>query len=290
MKSTPEKDWIKNLVGENLLAVLDILLDVEKAIQFSHEVTIPLLPAIVKFPQLMPADGINFRDRYCDFRWKSTHLLQKRGVFKHVRLVEGLHRWEHELALEVNEVEFNSALKLAKEEYHSRTSRAPKADKSTKPSSEDSSIDKLKSLLLRFHSVAVQLRRRHNNRPTVEITDEYDVQDLLHALLCIYFDDIRPEEWTPSYAGKSSRVDFFLKPQGVVVEVKKTRPGLSAKEIGDQLIIDIARYAKMSGCKRLLCFVYDPENRIANPGGLEADLTGPRDGFDVEVLIVPRQY
>jgi len=290
MTLTSDKDWIKNLVDENLLAVLDILLDVEKAIQFSHEVTIPLLPSIVKFQQLMPADGINFRDLYCDFRWKATHLLQKRGVFKHVHLVKGLHRWEHKLALEVNEVEFNTALTTAKEEYQSRTSSVSKTHKTTKPSSEDASIDKLRSLLLRFHAVAVQLRRRHDNRPTVDINDEYDAQDLLHALLCIYFDDIRPEEWTPSYAGKSARVDFFLKPQGVVVEVKKTRPGLTAREIGDQLIIDIARYAKMSGCKRLLCFIYDPESRIANPGGLEADLSGSRDGFEVEVLVVPRHY
>jgi hypothetical protein len=35
------------------------------------------------------------------------------------------------------------------------------------------------------------------------LKDEYDVQDLLYALLRIFFDDVRPEEWTPSFAGKS---------------------------------------------------------------------------------------
>ncbi len=77
------------------------------------------------------------------------------------------------------------------------------------------------------------------NRETLKIEDEYDVQDLLHALLLLYFDDVRTEEWTPSYAGKSSRMDFLLKNERVVIEVKKTRLGLADKELGDQLIIDV---------------------------------------------------
>jgi hypothetical protein len=73
----------------------------------------------------------------------------------------------------------------------------------------------------RFHDVVRQLRGRHDDRTTLEVTDEYDVQDFLHALLRVFFTDIRPEEWTPSYAGQSSRVDFLLKPEQILVEVKK---------------------------------------------------------------------
>lgn len=43
------------------------------------------------------------------------------------------------------------------------------------------------------------------------MNDEYDVQDIIHALLKIEFDDIRPEEWGTSYAGSNSRMDFYLK-------------------------------------------------------------------------------
>ena len=75
----------------------------------------------------------------------------------------------------------------------------------------------------RFHLVAKQLRDRHDARNTLDIEDEYDVQDLLHSLLRIFFDDIRPEEYTPSYAGKSSRMDFLLKGYDTVIEVKMTR-------------------------------------------------------------------
>jgi hypothetical protein len=84
----------------------------------------------------------------------------------------------------------------------------------------------VEKICLRFHNAARQLRNRHANRSTLQVEDEYDVQDLLHALLKIHFDDIRPEEWTPSYAGGSSRVDFLLKQEKIVIEVKKTRPSL----------------------------------------------------------------
>lgn len=42
--------------------------------------------------------------------------------------------------------------------------------------------------------VANQLTNRYADRPTLEISDEYDVQDLFHALLHLFFDDIREEE------------------------------------------------------------------------------------------------
>ncbi len=49
----------------------------------------------------------------------------------------------------------------------------------------------------RFPIVANTLKERYDNRETLTIKDEYDVQDLLGALLKLHFDDVRPEEWTP---------------------------------------------------------------------------------------------
>lgn len=137
-----------------------------------------------------------------------------------------------------------------------------------------------------FYKVARQLRCRYDNRETLTIEDEYDVQDLLHALLLLYFDDVRAEEWTPSYVGKSARMDFLLKNERVVIEVKKTRLGLADKELGDQLIIDVDRYKVHPDCKRLICFVYDVEGRIGNPKGLMADLNNQHEGF-ATVIIKP---
>ncbi|MGE5411238.1 MAG: hypothetical protein ACM3MI_09795 [Clostridiales bacterium] len=156
---------------------------------------------------------------------------------------------------------------------------------------EDSSSDNsefINNLMNNFHIVATQIRNRYDNRDTLVINDEYDVQDLLNGLIRLEFDDVRPEEYTPSYAGSSTRVDFLLKKGKIVFEVKKTREGLKDKQVGDQLILDVQHYKAHPDCKRLICFVYDPENRIKNPRGLESDLnTLSSEEMNVEVYIRP---
>lgn len=148
----------------------------------------------------------------------------------------------------------------------------------------------ISQLCEKFHLVVKQLRQRYNNRTTLDIEDEYDVQNLLHSLLVIFFDDIRPEEWVPSYAGSSKRTDFLIKDENIVIEVKKTRKGLKAKELGEQLIIDIANYRGHQNCKTLYCFVYDPEGYIANPRGIENDLNSDDREMKVIVKIIPKGH
>jgi hypothetical protein len=140
----------------------------------------------------------------------------------------------------------------------------------------------------RLHLVVRQLRERYGQRPTLDVNDEYDVQDLFHALLTLSFDDIRKEEWAPSYAGGASRMDFLLPEVESVVEIKKTRPSLTTKELGEQLIVDIAKYKKHPMCRTLYCVVYDPEGRVGNPRGVENDLNSDYPELAVCVMIVPR--
>ncbi len=149
-------------------------------------------------------------------------------------------------------------------------------------------ISLIERICLRFHVVACQLRSRHGSRSTIQIEDEYDVQDLLYALLRLYFDDVRREEWTPSYAGGAGRVDFLLKGERIVVEVKKTRATLSTSDLGSQLLVDIARYQRHPDCGVLVCFIYDPEGRIGNPVGLERDLEAHPGALKVRAIIGPK--
>ncbi len=82
-------------------------------------------------------------------------------------------------------------------------------------------------------------------------------------------------------------MDFLLKQEQIVIELKKTRKGLAAKELGSQLVEDIERYQVHPDCDVLVCFVYDPDGRIANPRGIENDLNRSLDDFVVEVIIRP---
>jgi hypothetical protein len=150
------------------------------------------------------------------------------------------------------------------------------------------SIEWLENLFSKFHNIAMGLRQRHDNRATIMIEDEYDVQYLVASLLRLRFDDIRPEEVTPSFAGKSAKMDFFLKKESIVVEVKKTRIGLDQKRLGEQLIIDVDRYSVRKECKRFVVFIYDPEGKIRNPNGLIDDIESKStNDFKVHVFIKP---
>jgi hypothetical protein len=158
----------------------------------------------------------------------------------------------------------------------------------TRPSVGVEALLHVERLCERFHSVAREIRARHGERPTLDVTDEYDVQDLLRGLLRIFFDDLRSEEWTPSHAGASSRMDFLLKRERVVVETKMARKGLDSKKLGEELIVDIARYGVHQDCGTLVCFVYDPTGLIRNPAAIENDLTKVHGDLAVRVFIRPR--
>jgi hypothetical protein len=64
------------------------------------------------------------------------------------------------------------------------------------------------------------------------------------------------------------------------------RLSMSTRDLADQLINDIYRYQAFPGCKTLYCVVYDPDGRISNPRGVEADLMRPLNQIDVKVIIL----
>lgn len=164
--------------------------------------------------------------------------------------------------------------------------------------SEDA-INLVVKLCRRFPLFARQLQERRRDvkgekpterllRPTIQMADEYDVQDALHAILRLFFDDVRPEIWTPDYAANQKRVDFLLPEIEMAIEVKHTRERLTQQEIADQLIIDERYYRRHGSCRRLICFVYDPQYRCKNPVALETDLTSHEENFQVLVIVGPQ--
>ncbi|HBJ0272021.1 TPA: malate dehydrogenase [Escherichia coli] len=149
----------------------------------------------------------------------------------------------------------------------------------------DDKVELIINILNKFPAFCRQLKQRYNDRTPLEINDEYDVQDLVHALLLLHFDDVRPEENSPSFAGSSSRQDFLLKKEKIVIEVKKTRRSLGANKIGEELLIDMARYRAHPDCETLVCFVYDPEGWVTNPKGVIDDLEGKDTEGKTRVVI-----
>ncbi|HEX8318884.1 hypothetical protein [Longimicrobium sp.] len=128
------------------------------------------------------------------------------------------------------------------------------------------------------------LKQRRQGKPIIELLDEYDVQDLLHCLLRPWIKDIRPEEYTPSYALNSTRIDFVLPEHRIALEVKFVRSEAHAKKVGSELIIDVAHYANHPDVDQLWIVVFDPSGYVMNPRGLR-DLSGThvQNGRSVQV-------
>ena len=142
-------------------------------------------------------------------------------------------------------------------------------------------------LFSKLPEVIKQLRKRHDDRHTLDVKDEYDLQDLLHSMLKIYFDDIRAEEHTPSHAGTSSIMDFLLLDEKIVVETKMTRSTLKNRKLSSELIEDKEHYKRHPDCEMLYCLVYDPDGYIDNPRGFENDTNEKNENFACKVIIVP---
>jgi len=154
-----------------------------------------------------------------------------------------------------------------------------------------SSIEDLLKVIIRGLPRAMHpLTHRRKNSPNLSFTSEYDIQDLLHSQLRPWIADIRPEEFTPSYAGSNTRMDFLLPTHKLVIEVKRVRDKSHASKVGDELIIDIEHYRRHQDAQYLWCVIYDPELFISNPSGVASDLEGVRtttDGtINVRVFII----
>jgi hypothetical protein len=96
--------------------------------------------------------------------------------------------------------------------------------------------------------------------------------------------------WPRSGTNSICRIlsDFYLPQERIVVEAKMTRASLGQKEVTDQLIIDAVRYGHMEGVETLICLVYDPERRCANPRAIENDVENSGSRLRIRAVVCPQ--
>lgn len=149
----------------------------------------------------------------------------------------------------------------------------------------------VRSILNNF-SNAVQkvIKERRKGHDNFEINDEYDVQDILYVILKSVFPNLKEEESTPKIGGTSSRVDFVLREEAIMIEAKMIKStDDNEKKFIDQLKVDFESYHEASFLKKLFCFVYDPFKKtrdIANFQDLNGDRTKGKNSFNIEVIVV----
>jgi hypothetical protein len=145
----------------------------------------------------------------------------------------------------------------------------------------------IERLCRRLPLIAQQLQSRHDGRETLQVKDAFDLRDLLNAVLRLAHDDVRAETWTPT-AADSARTDFLLKIERTVLVAQFADARFDARALAAQLPADVAHYRQHPDCDTLVCFVYDPERRIAGARAIEHDLSDDQQQPTVRVIIAPQ--
>ncbi|GFM64996.1 hypothetical protein PSCICJ_11140 [Pseudomonas cichorii] len=121
-----------------------------------------------------------------------------------------------------------------------------------------------------------------------EVKDEYDVQDLLHALIRGYVKYSVQEDPLPKVAGaKSGRADISIEELGVLIELKYVHGPEDQKRLFEEYSQDLVLYAQWAPLKTLIYLVYnsadlrDPEafEKLAS----EQEINGKR--FAVKMVL-----
>ncbi|MDR0913500.1 MAG: hypothetical protein LBM96_13030 [Methanobrevibacter sp.] len=153
-------------------------------------------------------------------------------------------------------------------------------------------IENVINIFDRFESIVLSLQTRRNskkdsNKQPLLIKEELDLQYLLEALLLVYFDDVNPEESTPSKGGISSKIDFLIIDDKIAIETKYASKSLSNKKLVEELNDDIGKYFEHPNCETLLFFIWDENRHIKNHRRLEKDFTFKKDNKNVQTFIRP---
>lgn len=138
-----------------------------------------------------------------------------------------------------------------------------------------SALEGVLAVIDNFPASSAVLSTRQRARPPFVVGDEYDVQDLFHAVVLPVVPDIVPEDPAPKVAGKSTRLDFTSKRTRLGFELKHVKSEAHAKDVRQEILLDERTYQEHPYVETVVVFVHDPHCYIplSARASFEADLT-----------------
>lgn len=109
----------------------------------------------------------------------------------------------------------------------------------------------------RIRHAASMIATRRRSKPPFVISDEYDVQDILHACIRAVTKHSIEEDVIGKIGGASSRVDLSFESLGLLVEVKYVRAADEVKEFTKQVSQDLLLYSRWQPLRELVVLVYN---------------------------------
>ena len=125
-------------------------------------------------------------------------------------------------------------------------------------STANTEVELAERICSRINKASRVLLSRHDGRPPLEMQDEYDVQDFLHALFRAYFKYPVTENPLPKVGGAAStRVDLCIEDLGLIVEVKFVRSKADQRKIERALSEDLVFYSAWGPLKYLFFLIFN---------------------------------
>ena len=152
----------------------------------------------------------------------------------------------------------------------------------------DVDVSTIVQICRRLRNSAQTLSARKRKKLNFVIADEYDVQDLLLAVLRAHLKQVISEEPFGKVANAASgRADLAIQKLGVLIEVKLVRTAGDQRRILDDFGKDMNLYAKWPHLKHLICFIYN-SHLLADAEAFE-ELDGTREisgrRFSIKIVL-----
>lgn len=152
------------------------------------------------------------------------------------------------------------------------------------------SVNQVISILHQFPDVVSRFTYRRKGKTPVEITDEYDVQDFVYAMLKGPFPTLQYENPNTKVGINSSVADFTIDDLGLFIETKFISTKGRERSIQDECKQDMVSYTQQAGCTKIIFFIYDPEKCIDNEyafrNGLGNKFTHDSKEVDIHTIIL----
>ncbi len=145
----------------------------------------------------------------------------------------------------------------------------------------------LERLCSRFPRVLAQLRAVDQAGFAREPLDEAALGGLMHALLLIDHEDVRPFLQEGADGETAADAGLLLKIERILFVPRVATAAMAAVELERRIALDVETCRQSLECRTLVVFVYDPTGRIADPRGFEQRMSGERTGVTVRAIVAP---
>lgn len=145
----------------------------------------------------------------------------------------------------------------------------------------DPEIELVVRLCKRLPAAARILANRRSGKTPFSMSDEYDVQDLMHSILRAYVKHSVTEEPMGKIAGvRHGRADIAIEDLQTIIEAKFVRGPDDQRRLVEEYSNDLLLYTKWPSLKHLIFLIYNSQD-LRDPEAFEK-LEGPQNVNGVE--------